>query len=137
MLAEQSRLLSVGLISGTVLAFPLNSRQDVACTPPPEPQKPVNHMAMSRQEKQFAIAHDDLVLADPCPVIHRPTHTIITQIPGSLISLEITDSSTARPAGIQSFRTALGPKGFLWKVTEADLLLGKQPQGAAGWQWIR
>lgn len=74
----------MGLISGTALAFPLNSRQDVACIPPPEPQKPDNHMAMSRQQKQFATADDDLVLADPCPVTHRPTHTIRTQTPDLL-----------------------------------------------------
>ena len=91
-IAEQNHLLFTGLISGTVLVFPLNSRQDVACIPPPEPQKPVNDMAINKQEKQLAIAYDDLVLvldiipADPCPMIDRPTYTFKTQIPGSLIS---------------------------------------------------
>jgi len=49
-------------------------------------------MAINKQEKQLAIAYDELVLvldiipADPCPVINRPTYTFKTQIPGSLIS---------------------------------------------------
>ncbi|XP_074020124.1 NACHT domain- and WD repeat-containing protein 1 [Numenius arquata] len=91
-IAEQNQLLFTGLISGTVLVFPLNSRQDVACIPPPESQKPVNDIAIDKQEKQLAIAYDDLVLvldiipADPCPVINRPTYTFKTQIPGALIS---------------------------------------------------
>ncbi|KAL2294969.1 hypothetical protein Nmel_018113 [Mimus melanotis] len=54
------------MISGTALVFPLNSRQAVTSILPPEPQKPANHRAgIKRQEKQFAIAQDDLVLADP------------------------------------------------------------------------
>ncbi|XP_025922865.1 NACHT domain- and WD repeat-containing protein 1 isoform X2 [Apteryx rowi] len=91
-IAEQNQLLFTGLVSGTVLVFPLNSRQDVACIPPPESRKPVNNMAINKGEKQLAIAYDDLVLvlditsADPCPVIGRPTYTFYTQIPGSLIS---------------------------------------------------
>ncbi|XP_010119564.1 PREDICTED: NACHT and WD repeat domain-containing protein 1-like [Chlamydotis macqueenii] len=90
--AEQNRLLFTGLGSGTVLVFPLNSRQDVACTPPPESQKPVNDMAINKQEKQLAIAHNDSVLvvdiipADPCAVIDGPAYTFKAQIPGSLIS---------------------------------------------------
>ncbi|NXE55376.1 NWD1 protein, partial [Casuarius casuarius] len=91
-IAEQNQLLFTGLVSGTVLVFPLNSRQDVACIPPPESRKPVNDMSINKGEKQLAIAYDDLVLvlnitpADPCPVIDRPTYTFYTQIPGSLIS---------------------------------------------------
>ncbi|NXF08155.1 NWD1 protein, partial [Smithornis capensis] len=91
-IAEQNQLLFTGLISGTVLVFPLKSRQDVTCIPPPESRRPVNHIAINKQEKQLAIAYDDVVLvldiipADPCPVIHRPTHSIQTQLPGSLIS---------------------------------------------------
>ncbi|XP_014808284.1 PREDICTED: NACHT domain- and WD repeat-containing protein 1 [Calidris pugnax] len=91
-IAEQNQLLFTGLISGTVLVFPLNSRQDVACIPPPESQKPVKDIAIDKQEKQLAIAYDDLVLvldiipADPCPVINRPTYTFKTQLPDALIS---------------------------------------------------
>ncbi|NXY69783.1 NWD1 protein, partial [Glareola pratincola] len=91
-IAEQNQLLFTGLMSGTVLVFPLNSRRDVACIPPPESQKPVKNIAINKQEKQLAIAYDDLVLvldiipADPCPVIDRPAYTFKTQIPGALIS---------------------------------------------------
>lgn len=107
-IAEQSQLLFTGLISGTALAFPLNSRQDVACIPPPEPQKPDNHMAMSRQQKQFATADDDLVLADPCPVTHRPTQTIRTQIPDLLGDYRVTHSAASRDSVLQDCPGAQG-----------------------------
>ncbi|KAM9112323.1 NACHT domain- and WD repeat-containing protein 1 [Pangshura tecta] len=90
--AEQKQLLFTGLVSGTVLVFPLNSRQDVVCIPPPKSQKPVNHMALNRQEEQLAIAYDDLILVldvspgKPCPVIDKPIYTFYTQIPGAVIS---------------------------------------------------
>ncbi|XP_074834083.1 NACHT domain- and WD repeat-containing protein 1 [Carettochelys insculpta] len=90
--AEQRELLFTGLMSGTVLVFPLNSRQDVVCIPPPESQKPINHMALNRQEEQIAIAYDDLVLVldvspgKPCPVIDKPIYTFYTQIPAAVIS---------------------------------------------------
>lgn len=64
-ISQQSQLVFTGLICGTALVLPLNSRQDVTGIPPPEPQKQVTHTAIKRQEKQFAIAHDDLALADP------------------------------------------------------------------------
>ncbi|NXK54800.1 NWD1 protein, partial [Chauna torquata] len=117
-IAEHTQLLFTGLISGTVLAFPLNSRQDVACIPPPESQKPVNDMAINKQEKQLAIAYDDLVLvlditpADPCPVIDRPTYTFYTQIPGALIS---------RVAVLADYRVLYG-------MTSGDLFLYDCPQ---------
>ncbi|XP_075759495.1 NACHT domain- and WD repeat-containing protein 1 [Pelodiscus sinensis] len=90
--AEQKELLFTGLVSGTVLVFPLNSRQDVVCIPPPESQKQVNHMALNRQEEQLAIAYDDLVLVldvspgKPCPVIDKPIYTFYTQMPAAVIS---------------------------------------------------
>ncbi|XP_053869348.1 NACHT domain- and WD repeat-containing protein 1 [Malaclemys terrapin pileata] len=90
--AEQRKLLFTGLVSGTVLVFPLNSRQDVVCIPPPKSQKPINHMALNRQEEQLAIAYDDLVLVldvspgKPCPVIDKPIYTFYTQIPAAVIS---------------------------------------------------
>ncbi|KAM9620002.1 LOW QUALITY PROTEIN: NACHT domain- and WD repeat-containing protein 1 [Morphnus guianensis] len=117
-IAEQNQLLFTGLVSGTVLVFSLNSRQDVACIPPPESQKPVNDMAINKQEKQLAIAYDDLVLvldimpADPCPVINRPTYTFKTQIPGSLIS------SVA----------VLGDYRVLYGMTSCDLFLYDCPR---------
>ncbi|KFV51482.1 NACHT and WD repeat domain-containing protein 1, partial [Gavia stellata] len=117
-IAEQNQLLFTGLTSGTVLVFPLNSRQDVTCIPPPESQKPVNDMAINKQEKQLAIAYDDLVLvldiipADPCPVIDRPTYTFKTQIPGALIS---------RVAVLADYRVLYG-------MTSGDLFLYDCPR---------
>lgn len=105
-------------MSGTVLVFPLNSRQDVACIPPPESQKPVNHMAINKHEKQLAIAYEDLVPvldiipADPCPVIHRPTYTFYTQIPRALVS---------REAVLADYRVLYG-------MTTGDLFLYDCPQ---------
>ncbi|XP_019497562.1 PREDICTED: NACHT domain- and WD repeat-containing protein 1 isoform X3 [Hipposideros armiger] len=46
--AEQAKLLFSGLVSGIVLVFPLNSRQDVLCIPPPEARKAINCMALSK-----------------------------------------------------------------------------------------
>ncbi|NXL09736.1 NWD1 protein, partial [Mesembrinibis cayennensis] len=117
-IAEQNQLLFTGLISGTVLIFPLNSKQDVACIPPPESQKSVNDMAINKQEKQLAIAYDDLVLvldiipADPCPVIDRPAYTFKTQIPGALIS---------RAAVLADYRV-------LYSMTSGDLFLYDCPR---------
>ncbi|NXS60170.1 NWD1 protein, partial [Brachypteracias leptosomus] len=91
-IAEQRQLLFTGLVSGTVLVFPLTSQQDVTCVPPPESKKPVMDMAINKQEQQLAIAYDDLVLvldiapADLCPGIDRPIYSFKAQLPGSLIS---------------------------------------------------
>lgn len=60
--AEQANLLFTGLVLGIVLVFPLNSRQDVMCIPPPEAQKAVNCMALSKDEGHLAIAYDNIVL---------------------------------------------------------------------------
>ncbi|XP_010151382.1 PREDICTED: NACHT and WD repeat domain-containing protein 1 [Eurypyga helias] len=112
-IAEQNQLLFTGLVSGTVLVFPLNSRQDVACIPPPESQKPV-----IKQEEQLAIAYDDFVLvldvipADPCPVINKPTYTFKTPIPGCLIS---------KAAVLADYRVLCG-------TTNGDLLLYDCPR---------
>ncbi|KAM7081589.1 LOW QUALITY PROTEIN: NACHT domain- and WD repeat-containing protein 1 [Ciconia maguari] len=115
-IAEQNQLLFTGLISGTVLVFPLNSRQDVACMPPPESRKPVSNMA-NKQEKQLAVAYNDLVLMldiirDSWPVINRPAYTFKTQIPGSLIS---------RVAVLADYRVLYG-------MTSGDLFLYDCPQ---------
>ncbi|NXL93277.1 NWD1 protein, partial [Alectura lathami] len=117
-IAEQTQLLFTGLVSGTVVAFPLHSRQDAACIPPPESRKPVNDMAVNKQEKQLAIAYDNLVLvlditpAEPCPAIHRPAYTFHTQIPGALIS---------RVAVLADYRVLYG-------MTSGDLFLYDCPQ---------
>ncbi|XP_025066071.1 NACHT domain- and WD repeat-containing protein 1 [Alligator sinensis] len=93
--AEQKKLLFTGLVSGTVLVFPLNSRKDVVCIPPPESQKPVNHIALNRQETQLVVAYDNLVLVldvnpgEPCPVIDKPTYTFYTQLPAVISSVAV------------------------------------------------
>ncbi|XP_019393995.1 PREDICTED: LOW QUALITY PROTEIN: NACHT domain- and WD repeat-containing protein 1, partial [Crocodylus porosus] len=93
--AEQRELLFTGLVSGAVLVFPLNSRQDVVCIPPPESQKPVNHIALNRQETQLVVAYDNLVLVldvspgEPCPVIDKPVYTFYTQLPAVISSVAV------------------------------------------------
>nr|XP_019592586.1 PREDICTED: NACHT domain- and WD repeat-containing protein 1 isoform X2 [Rhinolophus sinicus] len=93
--AEQAKLLFTGLVSGIVLVFPLNSRQDVLCIPPPEARKAINCMALSKSEEHLAIAYDSLVLVldlspgDPCPVINGPTYTFYTQLPETISRVAI------------------------------------------------
>ncbi|XP_032124555.1 NACHT domain- and WD repeat-containing protein 1 isoform X3 [Sapajus apella] len=79
--AEQHKLLFTGLMSGVVLVFPLNSRQDVICIPPPEARKAISCMSLSKHEDRLAIAYDNIVLVlnispgDPCPLIDGPSMT--------------------------------------------------------------
>ncbi|KAB1259118.1 Paired amphipathic helix protein Sin3b [Camelus dromedarius] len=91
----QANLLFTGLVSGIVLVFPLNSRQDVMCIPPPEARKAINCMALSKDEGHLAIAYDSMVLVldispgDPCPVIDGPTYTFYTQLPDTIASVAV------------------------------------------------
>lgn len=93
--AEQAKLLFTGLVSGVVLVFPLNSRQDVMCIPPLEAGKAINYMALSKDEERLAVAYDSLVLVldispgDPCPVIGGPTYTCYTQLPETIASVAV------------------------------------------------
>nr|XP_010970407.1 PREDICTED: NACHT and WD repeat domain-containing protein 1 [Camelus bactrianus] len=93
--AEQANLLFTGLVSGIVLVFPLNSRQDVMCIPPPEARKAINCMALSKDEGHLAIAYDSMVLVldispgDPCLVIDGPTYTFYTQLPDTIASVAV------------------------------------------------
>ncbi|XP_041910847.1 NACHT domain- and WD repeat-containing protein 1 [Arvicola amphibius] len=93
--AEQAKLLFTGLVSGIVLVFPLNSRQDVLCIPPPEARKAVNCMSLSKSEDRLAIAYDNIVLVldispgDPCPTIEGPTYTFYTQLPETIASVAL------------------------------------------------
>uniref|UniRef100_A0A8C5RM93 NACHT and WD repeat domain containing 1 n=1 Tax=Laticauda laticaudata TaxID=8630 RepID=A0A8C5RM93_LATLA len=90
--AEQKNLLFVGLVSGTVLVFPLDSRQDVGCIPPSENQKPICNLALTQNEDQLAVACDDLVQVldlhqeEMGLLIDRPAYIFYTQIPGATIS---------------------------------------------------
>lgn len=94
-MAEQAKLLFTGLVSGIVLVFPLNSRQDVLCIPPPEARKAVNCMSLSKSEDRLAIAYDNIVLVldispgDPCPTIEGPTYTFYTQLPETIASVAV------------------------------------------------
>uniref|UniRef100_A0A8C6AAI1 NACHT and WD repeat domain containing 1 n=1 Tax=Marmota marmota marmota TaxID=9994 RepID=A0A8C6AAI1_MARMA len=93
--AEQAQLLFAGLVSGIVLVFPLNSRQDVMCIPPPEARKAINCMSLSKNEDRLAIAYDNIVLVldispgDPCPVIDGPTYTFYTQLPETIACVAV------------------------------------------------
>ncbi|VTJ73108.1 Hypothetical predicted protein [Marmota monax] len=93
--AEQAQLLFTGLVSGIVLVFPLNSRQDVMCIPPPEARKAINCMSLSKNEDRLAIAYDNIVLVldispgDPCPVIDGPTYTFYTQLPETIACVAV------------------------------------------------
>ncbi|XP_054983659.1 NACHT domain- and WD repeat-containing protein 1 isoform X1 [Sorex araneus] len=88
--AEQAQLLLAGLVSGAVLVFPLRSRQDVLCIPPPEARRAVRCVALSKDERRLAVAYDHTVLVldvspgEPCPVIDGPTYTFYTQLPETL-----------------------------------------------------
>ncbi|XP_032069993.1 NACHT domain- and WD repeat-containing protein 1 [Thamnophis elegans] len=90
--AEQKNLLFVGLVSGTVLVFPLDSRQDIGCIPPAENQKPICSLALTQNENQLAVACDDLVQVldlhqeEMGLLIDRPAYTFYTQIPNATIS---------------------------------------------------
>nr|XP_004404765.2 PREDICTED: NACHT domain- and WD repeat-containing protein 1 [Odobenus rosmarus divergens] len=93
--AQQANLLFTGLVSGVVLVFPLNSRQDVMCIPPPEARKAIKCMALSKGEEHLAIAYDSIVLVldispgDPCPIINGPTYTFYTQLPETISSVAV------------------------------------------------
>uniref|UniRef100_A0A2K5C512 NACHT domain- and WD repeat-containing protein 1 n=1 Tax=Aotus nancymaae TaxID=37293 RepID=A0A2K5C512_AOTNA len=93
--AEQHKLLFTGLMSGVVLVFPLNSRQDVICIPPPEARKAISCMSLSKCEDRLAIAYDNIVLVldispgDPCPLIDGPRYTFYTQLPETISNVAV------------------------------------------------
>ncbi|XP_078299353.1 NACHT domain- and WD repeat-containing protein 1 isoform X1 [Panthera onca] len=93
--AQRANLLFTGLVSGVVLVFPLNSRQDVMCIPPPEARKAINCIALSQGEERLAIAYDSIILVldispgDPCPVVDGPTYTFYTQLPETISSVAV------------------------------------------------
>ncbi|XP_037674481.1 NACHT domain- and WD repeat-containing protein 1 isoform X2 [Choloepus didactylus] len=93
--AEQAKLLFTGLASGIVLVFPLNSRQDVLCIPPPEARRAVNCMSLSKDEGRLAVAYDNAILVldvgpgDSGPTIDGPTYTFYTQLPETVCSVAV------------------------------------------------
>ncbi|XP_074060516.1 NACHT domain- and WD repeat-containing protein 1-like [Macrotis lagotis] len=126
--AEQMKLLFAGLISGTVLVFPLNSRQDVMCIPPPEAKKAVKCMALSRGEERLVIAYDNIVLVmdirpeDPHPVIDGPTYTFYTQLPATISSI----------AALTNYRVVYGMTNgevFIYECAKSKVSPLEAPQG--------
>ncbi|OCU00805.1 NACHT domain- and WD repeat-containing protein 1 [Xenopus laevis] len=80
--AENNRILFVGLTSGTVLAFPLDQKLDVACIPPPGDNMEVVCLSLSKQETRLAVAYHNVILLynvtknDTLPVLDGPIHSV-------------------------------------------------------------
>ncbi|XP_063003441.1 NACHT domain- and WD repeat-containing protein 1 [Elgaria multicarinata webbii] len=117
--AERRQLLFVGVASGTVLVFPLDSGPDVGCIPPAESHKAVRCLALTQEEEQLAVAGEDLVRVldvgrgEAGLLLDRPAYTFYTQIPGAAIS------SLALLAGYR----------VLYGMTNGELFLYHCPQG--------
>ncbi|XP_068090263.1 NACHT domain- and WD repeat-containing protein 1 isoform X2 [Hyperolius riggenbachi] len=85
--ANGKKMLFCGLTSGTVLAFPLEQRQDVACIPPPDRNVAVLCLSISKQENYLAVAYHnfiqvyEVVKGNPLPMLEGPTHSIHPQFP--------------------------------------------------------
>uniref|UniRef100_A0A3Q3KHV7 NACHT and WD repeat domain containing 1 n=1 Tax=Monopterus albus TaxID=43700 RepID=A0A3Q3KHV7_MONAL len=60
-LAQHKRLLLCGLISGTVLIYPLAMTQETLCIPPPESLSRVLCLAVTSKERHVAVAYEDSV----------------------------------------------------------------------------
>ncbi|KAM9330625.1 NACHT domain- and WD repeat-containing protein 1 [Gastrophryne carolinensis] len=93
--ANSKKILFCGLFSGTVLAFPLHQRQDVACIPPPDHNIAVICLSISKQESHLAVAYDNIILiyeitkGDPYPMLDGPMHSIYSQLSGSVSNVAI------------------------------------------------
>ncbi|XP_075681436.1 NACHT domain- and WD repeat-containing protein 1 [Rhinoderma darwinii] len=94
-IANRKRILFCGLTSGTVLAFPLDQRQDVACIPPTDHNLPVLCLSLSKQENHLAVAYQDIILlyevtkGDPLPMLDGPMYSVNPNIPGSVSRVAI------------------------------------------------
>nr|DBA28324.1 TPA: hypothetical protein GDO54_008709 [Pyxicephalus adspersus] len=93
--ANAKKILFCGLISGTVLAFPLDQRQNVACIPPPDHNLAVICLSISKQENCLAVAHHNMILlyevtkGDPLPMLDGPVHSIHPQVPSAVSNVAI------------------------------------------------
>ncbi|KAM4608161.1 NACHT domain- and WD repeat-containing protein 1-like [Discoglossus pictus] len=98
--AECKRTLFCGLVSGTVLAFPLDQRQDVSCIPPPGDNKAVICLSLSKKENRLAVAYNDLILVydvnkgDPLPMLDGPIHSIQPDISSSVCRVAVLENHT-------------------------------------------
>ncbi|KAM3937313.1 NACHT domain- and WD repeat-containing protein 1 [Leptodactylus fuscus] len=94
-IANCKRTLFCGLTSGTVLAFPLDQRQEVACIPPPDHSLPVLCIYLSKQENYLAVAYQDIILiyeitkGDPLPMLDGPMYSVHPHISGSVSRVAI------------------------------------------------
>ncbi|XP_069623861.1 NACHT domain- and WD repeat-containing protein 1 [Ranitomeya imitator] len=94
-IANRKRILFCGLTSGTVLAFPLDQRQDVACIPPPDHDLPVLCISLSKEESYLAVAYQETILlyevtkGDPLPMLDGPLCIVHPNIPGSISRVAI------------------------------------------------
>ncbi|XP_077109236.1 NACHT domain- and WD repeat-containing protein 1 [Ranitomeya variabilis] len=94
-IANRKRILFCGLTSGTVLAFPLDQRQDVACIPPPDHDLPVLCISLSKEESYLAVAYQETILlyevtkGDPLPMLDGPLYLVHPNIPGSISRVAI------------------------------------------------
>ncbi|XP_043946656.1 NACHT domain- and WD repeat-containing protein 1 [Protopterus annectens] len=93
--ANNKRLLFCGLVSGTVLAFPLDARQDTLCIPPPEMLHPVSAIGISKQDERLAVAYENCIFVfnispgEPYPVIDGPAYQYSTAGPSVISSIAV------------------------------------------------
>ncbi|KAG2463912.1 NWD1 protein, partial [Polypterus senegalus] len=82
-IAQAKRLLFCGLVSGTVLVFPLDSPSDTMCLPPPASRQKVCCFGVSPKEEWLAVAYEDTILLyDIYPgmehcMVEGPDHTFV------------------------------------------------------------
>ncbi|XP_053558868.1 NACHT domain- and WD repeat-containing protein 1 [Bombina bombina] len=106
-IGESKRILLCGLASGTVLAFPLDQRQDVACIPPPDKSTEVVCLSLSKRENHLAVAYHHLIVlydvskGDPNPLLDGPIHSIHPGI----------SSAVCRVAILEDWRVLYGMEG--------------------------
>ncbi|KAG9467153.1 hypothetical protein GDO78_015505 [Eleutherodactylus coqui] len=99
-IANCKRILFCGLTSGTVLAFPLDQKQNVACIPPPDHSLPVLCISLSRQESLLAVDYQDTIVlyevtkGDPLPMLDGPVYSVHPNTPGSVSRVAVFEDQT-------------------------------------------
>uniref|UniRef100_H3BFE0 NACHT and WD repeat domain containing 1 n=1 Tax=Latimeria chalumnae TaxID=7897 RepID=H3BFE0_LATCH len=93
--AEMKKLLFCGLLSGTVLVFPVNFRQDTMCIPPRKSLGPTCCIGISKQEEKLAVAYENSICVfDINPgrhysVIDGPIYEFSTWGPSAISSVAV------------------------------------------------